>query len=132
MLKACPLQIKRRKQKKVHRRLKQSGMSQHFASHIGNRIVLNSLKEKKDKQHLNHALMDHITGGLAPKQRAQLLAFAVKQSLVEAVNWADQARYTAASMENARRADQRHSTARLKKNRQERIKILKPIEVGLF
>ena len=43
-----------------------------------------------------------------------------------------EARYTAASMENARRADQRHSTAKLKKKRQERIKILKPIEVGLF
>jgi hypothetical protein len=76
--------------------------------------------------------MDNITGGMTPKQRAQLLAFAVKQSLVEAVSWADQARYTAASMENARRADKRHSTARLKKNRQERIKTLKPIEVGLF
>ena len=64
-------------------------MSQRFVKHIGNRIVLNSLTDRKDEQHMNHALMDQITGGLAPKQRAQLLAFAVKQSLVEAVNWAD-------------------------------------------
>ena len=130
LLHSCPIQIKRKKARKIRNRLIMSGMHTRKAQQVGNRILLTSLSDDVTKDHMNQTLMDHITGGMKPKQRAQLLAFAVKKSLVEAVSWADQARYTGRAMENARTADKRHGDARKLKNRKERIKRLKPKEIS--
>ena len=124
----CKRLIQKKKTAKVKRRLLKSGMRSKAATKVSRRIVLSSVQSPSS----SNALMSHITGGMNSKRRAQLLAFAVKKSLIEAVSWADQARYTGAAMEQARKARKRHDAAHVKKNRHERIQRLKPREMGLF
>ena len=55
--------------------------------------------------------LDSITGGMTSKERAKLLAFAVKRSLLQVTTWADQARVTAHTVEATRKAVARHHHA---------------------
>lgn len=65
-------------------RLIMSGMHTRKAQQVGNRILLTSLSDDVTKDHMNQTLMDHITGGMKPKQRAQLL---VDISIVVGRRW---------------------------------------------
>jgi hypothetical protein len=114
--------------KAIHKKMQKHGIPRQ--SKLSNRIVLSSMKARSASS--TNALMSHITGGMNSTKRSQLLAFAVKKSLIEAVSWADQARYTGAAMENARRAAKRHHRAHLLKDRQEKTQQLRPREMGLF
>ena len=128
LVKQCKRAKQAHKKKAIQKKMQKHGIPRQ--SKLSNRIVLSSMKARSASS--TNALMSHITGGMNSTKRSQLLAFAVKKSLIEAVSWADQARYTGAAMENARRAAKRHHRAHLLKDRQEKTQQLRPREMGLF
>jgi hypothetical protein len=106
LMKDCPRNARRKIYRKIRKRIKYI-VRPSSARRVRNRLLLSHDKKICIGTPDRHQLLP----SLHPKERDRLrvLAFAVKKSLVQAVTWAEEARKTSTTVENARRAVTRHS-----------------------
>ena len=105
LMKDCPRNARRRLNRKIQKRIKYV-VRPSSARRVRNRLLLSHHSKVCSGTPDRHQLLPSLDK--KERERLRVLAFAVKRSLEQAVEWAEEARKTAASLENARQGIKRH------------------------